>query len=116
MMSENNFSKPITLFTNRLIIKDLKNEDLNFVHLIHSIPEVQEYATLGIPKSISESKEYLKKYMEHQNCYSRMEYGFCISLTNHEQIGSVVKHLNHQFEFLVGGYALRIFDNPVIDK
>jgi ribosomal-protein-alanine N-acetyltransferase len=79
----------ITLSTNRLIIRDLSYDDLTFVHTIHSIAEVQEYATLCIPESILESKEYLKKYIEQQNINPRREYGFCICLANHEPIGLV---------------------------
>lgn len=81
--------KAITLSTSRLIIRELSYEDLNFVHLIHSIPEVQEYATLGIPESLLASIEYLKKYIEDQNNEPRKEYGFCVSLANGEPIGLV---------------------------
>lgn len=81
--------KAITLPTSRLIIRELNSEDLNFVHLIHSMPEIQEYATLSIPESLLESIEYLKKYIEDQNNVLRKEYGFCVSLTNGERIGLV---------------------------
>jgi ribosomal-protein-alanine N-acetyltransferase len=79
----------ITLSTSRLIIRELNNDDLDFVHSINSIPEVQQYATLSIPKSVFESKEYLNRYIEHQNSNPRTEYGFCMSLTNHQPIGLV---------------------------
>lgn len=82
-------SEIITLSTNRLIIRDLKYDDLNFIHLIHSTAEVQEYATLDIPESIAESKDYLRKYIEQQNYNPRKEYGFCVSLINQEPIGLI---------------------------
>jgi ribosomal-protein-alanine N-acetyltransferase len=65
----------ITLTTNRLIVRDLNYDDLDFIHVIHSNPEVQKYATLNIPESIDESKDYLRKYMEQQHHNPRKEYG-----------------------------------------
>jgi ribosomal-protein-alanine N-acetyltransferase len=79
----------ITLSTNRLIIRDLNYDDLNFIHLLHSMPEVQEYATLDIPESIAESKDYLGKYMEQQDHSPRKEYGFLMSLVNQVPIGLI---------------------------
>jgi ribosomal-protein-alanine N-acetyltransferase len=79
----------ITLTTDRLIIRDLNYDDLDFIHVIHSNPEVQKYATLDIPESIDESEDYLKKYIEQQNHSPRKEYGFCVSLLNQEQIGLI---------------------------
>lgn len=79
----------IVLETKRLLIRDLKWSDLGFIHSLHSIPEVQEYATLGIPKSISDSKNYLEKYIEQQTQAERNEYGFCVCLPNHKRIGLI---------------------------
>lgn len=79
----------ITLLTNRLLIRDLNWNDLNFIHSLHSIPSVQEYATLTIPKSLAESKEYLENYIVEQQSSSRKEYGFCISLIDHQPIGLI---------------------------
>lgn len=72
-----------------MIVRDLTYDDLDFIHVIHSNLEVQKYATLGIPESIDESKDYLRKYLEQQNRIPRKEYGFCVSLVNHEPIGLV---------------------------
>ncbi|TCC99145.1 GNAT family N-acetyltransferase [Pedobacter hiemivivus] len=82
-------SEIIALTTDRLIIRDLNEDDLDFIHVIHSHPEVQKYATLDIPESIDESKDYLRKYMEQQHHNPRKEYGFCVSLVNQEPIGLI---------------------------
>lgn len=79
--------KTIILRTDRLIIRDLNYDDLDFIHLIHSQPEVQKYATLDIPESLDESKDYLGKYIGHPTL--RKEYGFCISLSDQEPIGLI---------------------------
>lgn len=79
----------ITLTTDRLIIRDLNYDDLNFIHVINSCPEVQKYATLEVPETIDDSKDYLRRYMEQQNHSPRKEYGFCLSLVNQEPIGLI---------------------------
>jgi ribosomal-protein-alanine N-acetyltransferase len=79
----------MTFSTDRLVVRDLNWKDLNFVHLLHSIPEVQRYATLDIPKSLTESDNYLKRYIEQQSHSERKEYGFCILLPNEEPIGLI---------------------------
>lgn len=82
-------SEIITLSTDRLVIRDLNSSDLSFIHLIHSIAEVQEYATLDIPNSIADSEDYLRKYIDQQNHNPRKEYGFCLSLANQEPLGLI---------------------------
>ena len=84
-----NKSEIIILTTDRLIIRDLNCYDLDFIHVIHSNPEVQKYATLDVPENIDESKDYLRRYIEQQNFSSRKEYGFCVSLLNQEPIGLI---------------------------
>jgi ribosomal-protein-alanine N-acetyltransferase len=84
-----NMPEIITLTTDRLIIRDLNYDDLDFIHVIHSNPEVQKYSTLAMPESIAESKDYLKKYIEQQDHSPRKEYGFCVSLVNQESIGLI---------------------------
>jgi ribosomal-protein-alanine N-acetyltransferase len=73
-----NLARTISLSSARLLIQDLSWDTLEFIHRLHSMPEVQEYATLDIPKSISESKNYLEKYINQQANWPRSEYGFCI--------------------------------------
>ena len=79
----------ISFETNRLIIRDLNWDDLDFIHSIHSIPEVHKYATLDIPESLNDSKNYLEKYINQQNYNPRKEYGFCVSLTDQTPIGLI---------------------------
>lgn len=81
--------EPVEFTTKRLIIRDLNWKDLGFIHSLHSIAEVDKYATLGIPGSLEDSKRYLKRYIEQQDLTVRKEYGFCITLLNEEPIGLI---------------------------
>jgi len=79
----------LSLLTGRLLIRDLDQHDLNFIHALHLIPEVQRYATMDIPESTTASNDYLNNYIEQQSTAPRKEYGFCISLTDHTPIGLI---------------------------
>jgi ribosomal-protein-alanine N-acetyltransferase len=82
-------AKILSLPTERLMIRDLNQHDLDFIHALHLIPEVQRYATMDLPKSLSASSGYLNTYIEQQSCTPRKEYGFCISLNNQTPIGLI---------------------------
>jgi len=82
-------AKIINLVTERLLIRDMNQHDLNFIHALHLIPEVQHYATMDLPESVTASIGYLNSYIEQQNTTPRKEYGFCISLTNQTRIGLI---------------------------
>lgn len=82
-------AKIISLVTERLLIRDLDQHDLDFIHALHLIPEVQRYATMDLPESVTASIGYLNSYIEQQNTTPRKEYGFCISLTDQTPIGLI---------------------------
>lgn len=82
-------AKIISLVTKRLLIRDLDQHDLDFIHALHLIPEVQRYATMDLPESVTTSIGYLNNYIEQQNTTPRKEYGFCISLTDQTPIGLI---------------------------
>ncbi|NQX39230.1 GNAT family N-acetyltransferase [Pedobacter steynii] len=75
--------------TGRLLIRDLNPHDLDFIHALHLIPEVQRYATMDVHESITASNDYLNNYIEQQSTAPRKEYGFCISLTDQTPVGLI---------------------------
>jgi len=50
----------------RLILQEISMDDLNDTHRLNSFPEVDEYNTLGIPKSIEETAEIIRQQIEEQ--------------------------------------------------
>lgn len=38
--------------SNRLILTEITWDDLENIHVLHSIPEIDEFNTLGLPKNI----------------------------------------------------------------
>jgi ribosomal-protein-alanine N-acetyltransferase len=60
--------------TKRLILKEITWDDLEDIHKLHSIPEVDKYNTLGIPKNIKETKEVIRPVIEDQKSEIRKLY------------------------------------------
>ncbi len=62
----------------RLIFKELTWDDMEFIHYLHSQPEVDEYNTLGIPKDLEETKNVLRPIIENQKASVRKIFGWVI--------------------------------------
>ena len=66
------------LHTNRLSIRNLILSDLEDIHDLLSLPETDEYNTLGIPENIEATKIILEDWLVAQNTVPRTSYVFCI--------------------------------------
>lgn len=75
--------------TSRIVLNEISWDNLEFIHQLHSIPEVDEYNTFGIPKSIEDTRELIKPIIEAQGKNNRAFYCWNIVLkTTHEYIGN----------------------------
>jgi ribosomal-protein-alanine N-acetyltransferase len=68
------------LESTRLKLIEITWNDLEDIHKLHSIPEVDEYNTLGIPKSIDETREILRPLIEAKNKQPQKSYSWKIIL------------------------------------
>ena len=66
------------LNSTRLAFRELSWEDLDFIHYLHSQPEVDEYNTLGIPKDLEETKKVIQPIIGNQKKRGRKIYGWVI--------------------------------------
>lgn len=76
-----NFS-PIMLRTKRLTIRELNIDDIDNVHTLHSLPETDEFNTLGIPESIQTTEKILNEWISQQKQEPRISYIFGIDKTD----------------------------------
>lgn len=53
--------------------------DLNFIHNLHSIAEIDEFNTLGIPKNIEETKSIITNWIAENKKNPIINYTFLIS-------------------------------------
>jgi hypothetical protein len=53
------------LDTERLILREVEWGDLQNIHSLHSLPEVDEFNTLGIPADSKETEQFLVPIIYH---------------------------------------------------
>lgn len=73
------------LETSQLQLNELELNDLNLIHELHSMPEVDEFNTLGIPETIADTENLLAEWMGQQVASPRMFYTFSIKLKATDQ-------------------------------
>lgn len=66
--------------TKRLILTEIAWDDLKDVHNIHSVAEVDEYNTMGIPQNLDETKSILKPDINDQTKPIRSRYCWKIQI------------------------------------
>ena len=64
----------------RLKLTEVTEDDLENIHMLHSIPEVDEFNTLGIPKDIAETKEVMRPIIEEDKAIKRQHISWRIEL------------------------------------
>lgn len=64
--------------TKRLVLRPTTWSDIDEVHRIQSIPQVDEYNTLGIPKDIDETCEVMKSLIDDVEKEPRKAYSWTI--------------------------------------
>ena len=78
------------LQTTRLTIRELEMTDINHVHQLLSLPETDEFNTLGIPETIQVTEKLLSEWVYNQNQRPRNGYVFGIDLKkNNHFIGLI---------------------------
>ena len=66
------------LESERLRLREVTWNDVETIHALHSIPEVDEFNTLGIPKDIEETRAILSPLIEDQQLPVRKRYYWVI--------------------------------------
>lgn len=99
----------MNLKSERLRFKDISIQDLEEIHRLHSVPEVDKFNTLGIPKNIEETRKIVQSDINNQSKSPRP--GFCwkISLTDTgEFIGLAGMSLSND-RFKLGEFYYKFF-------
>lgn len=75
------------LKTEHLLMREVTTGDVAFIHTLHSMPEVDEYNTLGIPGNIAETEALLGGWMAMQHESPQNKYVFAIFNKQAEFVG-----------------------------
>jgi [ribosomal protein S5]-alanine N-acetyltransferase len=70
------------LKTDRLLLKEIELSDLNNIHELHSLPETDEFNTMGIPADIGVTERLVADWLGMQELEPRTRYTFKIELNN----------------------------------
>jgi RimJ/RimL family protein N-acetyltransferase len=68
----------VKLKTNRLTFREITYDDLIRIHALNTIPEVDFYNTLGIPKNIVETQNLIDSIVIAQSAFPRIRYVWLI--------------------------------------
>ena len=75
------------LRTARLKLRLITLEDLESIHILHSLPETDEYNTLGIPEDIEETKKIITPWVKDNEVKDIIDYTFAIEIIGNGFIG-----------------------------
>jgi len=70
------------IVTGRLILREITWDDLEDVHRLHSVPEVDQYNTLGIPADIEVTREVMRPDIEASGKDPQTRYTWRIIIKN----------------------------------
>ncbi|SFT90398.1 Protein N-acetyltransferase, RimJ/RimL family [Algoriphagus locisalis] len=70
--------KEIELITDRLKLRLIEILDLESIHILHSLPETDEFNTLGIPSNIEETRSIVNSWIEENRLKEIKNYTFAI--------------------------------------
>jgi hypothetical protein len=62
----------------RLILREVEWSDLDDIHSLHSLPEVDEFNTLGIPADKKETERFLASLIDDKQTQPRKRYSWVI--------------------------------------
>jgi len=80
----------------RLTLRLIKQSDIENIHKLQSIPEVDKYNTLGIPKDLSETKSVMASSFEDLKQDAIKRYTFAIEMNKSQEfIGLVALNLGN---------------------
>lgn len=95
--------------TERLILKEITQKDAAIIHQLHSLPEVDEYNTLGIPKNLEETEGIILPDIKDQKKSPRSRFCWKILLAGkHTFIGLAGLFLSND-RFKMGEFYYKLF-------
>jgi len=80
----------VNLKTDRLSLRLVEQSDLEVIHNLHSIPEVDKYNTLGIPKDIEQTKAIVDVSVSDNEQLEIRRYTFMMETIDHNQFVGLI--------------------------
>lgn len=80
----------LTINSERLILRSILETDIDNVHLLHSLAEVDKFNTLGIPESIEETKLLIDNWITENNKETIQRFTFATELKTDNQFIGII--------------------------
>ncbi len=97
------------IHTERLILKEITEKDAEIIHQLHSLPEVDKFNTLGIPKNLEETQGIILPDIKDQKKSPRSRFCWKILLAGkHTFIGLAGLFLSND-RFKTGEFYYKLF-------
>jgi RimJ/RimL family protein N-acetyltransferase len=74
-----------TFHTDRLVIREVREADIDDIHQLHSLPETDKYNTLGIPGNLSVTRDLVLHWLKEQQLTPQASFVFRIELKETEE-------------------------------
>lgn len=97
------------LHTDRLILAEINWDDLEDMHRLHCVPEVDEYNTLGIPENLEVTREIMRPFIEAGNQQPQAKYSWRIDEKTSEKFIGMAGMILSNNRFRLGEIFYKFF-------
>ena len=97
------------IHSERLTLEEIGWEDVKIIHQLHSIPEVDEFNTLGIPKDEMATQNIIKPNIEDQHKTKRSRFCWKIILKESNQSIGLAGFFLSNDKFKMGDFYYKLF-------
>ena len=87
---------------NRLRYDTVNWEHLEYIHELHSRPEVDQYNTLGIPKDLKETKDFLATIIDEWNMEEQSVYEWSVFIKGSDEFIGIAGMRSAKNRFMRG--------------
>jgi [ribosomal protein S5]-alanine N-acetyltransferase len=95
--------------TECLILKEITKKDAEIIHQLHSVPEVDEFNTLGIPKNMEETKAIIQLDINDQKKSTRSRFCWKIKLAENDTFIGLAGLFLSNDRFKMGEFYYKFF-------
>ncbi|MCG6187807.1 GNAT family N-acetyltransferase [Maribellus maritimus] len=97
------------LETNRLQLFEISWDDLEKIHELHSIPEVDEFNTLGIPENIEVTRKIISADIENQLKKTRSRFCWKVIIKENSAFAGLAGMTLSNDRFKMGEFYYKLF-------
>lgn len=97
------------IITERLALEEITWDDLEDIHRLHSVPQVDEFNTLGIPGDLEETRELVRPYVEANKRDPQSKYTWRIKIKNSQEFIGLAGFTLSNDKFRLGEIYYKLF-------